>query len=66
MVVYLWTASWSFKFGNSVRDPEFPILRWRVRRLPEQRTNRAKPKKNHTEEENKYKLENLFTAPNPK
>lgn len=33
-IVYLWTASWSLRFGNSVRDPEFPILRWRVRRLP--------------------------------
>lgn len=32
-MTYLWTASWSFKFGISVCDPEaLPILRWR--RLP--------------------------------
>lgn len=37
---YLWTASWSAKFGNSVRDP--PVLRWRRRPFEKRKKKRNK------------------------
>lgn len=64
IIIYLWTASWSFRFGNSVRDPELAILRWRHLRLPveAEKKNQFSP---HTEHDSKqiisnYKLHNLL------